>query len=69
MRSYRCYLLDCRHQIAAVEVIECAYDVEARRKADALLVHRPEFHGVEVWELGRRVYANLVGADETAAAD
>jgi hypothetical protein len=69
MRSYRCYLLDCRNEIAMVEVIRCAYDMEARQEADALLVHRPEFHGVEVWEFGRRVYVNMVGVEGVEAAE
>jgi hypothetical protein len=61
MRAYRCYLLDCRNAIAAVEVVHCACDMESRRRADTLLVQRPEFHGVEVWGGGRRVYINVVG--------
>jgi hypothetical protein len=63
MRPYRCYLLDCRHHIAAAEVIHCAHDMEARRWADARLVQRPEFHGVEVWDFDRRVYVNVVGVE------
>jgi hypothetical protein len=63
MRSYRCYLLDCRNEIATIEMIHCAYDMEARQRADDLLVQRPEFHGVEVWQLERRVYVNIVGIE------
>jgi hypothetical protein len=61
LRAYRCYFLNGYGHFAAFEVIECAYDVEARQRADALLVDRPEFHGVEVWELDRRVHLNMVG--------
>ena len=63
MRPYRFYLLDCRDTIASVEVIYCASDMEARQRADTLLVQKPEFHGVEVWDLDRRVYLNVVGVD------
>src|SRR5258706_5767859 len=54
MQFYRCYLLDCRYQIAAIELMRCERDVDARQRADALLVQRPAFHGVEVWERERR---------------
>jgi hypothetical protein len=58
MRTYRCYLLD--YHIAAVEVMDCADDDEARQRADALLAQRPDFKGVEVWERDRRVHMLLV---------
>lgn len=58
MRTYRCYFLDYR--IAAVEVMECADDEEARQRADALLAERPDFKGVEVWERDRRAHVLLV---------
>jgi hypothetical protein len=61
MRPYRCYLLGCRDAIAAVEIIHCAHEGEARRRANDLLVHRPQYHGVEVWDLDRRVYVQVVG--------
>jgi hypothetical protein len=63
MDTYRFYLLDSRNLIASVEVIYCGSDIEARRSADTLLVQRPEFHGIEVWQMGRRVYVNIVGVD------
>jgi hypothetical protein len=63
MQFYRCYLLDCRYQIAAIELMRCERDVDARQRADALLVQRPAFHGVEVWERERRVHINLVGVE------
>jgi hypothetical protein len=63
MHAYRFYLLDCRDAIAAVEVISCGSDVEARQRALTLLVQRPEFHGVAVWHLERRVYVTVVGVD------
>ena len=63
MTAYECCLLDFRNEVVTVEVIDCAYDAEARHSADDLLVHRPEFHGVEVWRGGRRVYVNVVGVD------
>ena len=62
MHSYRCYVLDGRNRVAAIKMIECASDVEARQTADALLVQMPRFHGVEVWERDRRVHINLLGA-------
>lgn len=63
MRAYRCYLLDCRDAIAAVEVIHCGSDMESRQRADTLLIQRPEFHGVEVWDCDRRIYINVVGVE------
>jgi hypothetical protein len=66
MHSYRCYVLDGRHRVAAIKPIECASDVEARQRADALLIQMPRFRGVEVWERKRRVHIHLIGA---AAAD
>jgi hypothetical protein len=63
MQFYSCYLLDCRYQIAAIELMRCERDVDARQRADALLVQRPAFHGVEVWERERRVHINLVGVE------
>jgi hypothetical protein len=63
MDTYRFYLLDSRNLIASVEVIYCGSDIEARRSADTLLVQRPEFHGIEVWQMERRVYVNIVGVD------
>ena len=63
MDTYRFYLLDSRNLIASVEVIYCGSDSEARRSADTLLVQRPEFHGIEVWQMERRVYVNIVGVD------
>jgi hypothetical protein len=44
-----------------IEVIHCGYDMEAKQRTDDLLAQRPEFRGVEVWELDRRVYVNMVG--------
>jgi hypothetical protein len=58
MHSYRCYVLDGRNRVAAIKMIECASDVEARQRADALLVQMPTFHGVEVWDRKRRVHIN-----------
>jgi hypothetical protein len=63
MTAYECCLLDSHNEIVTVEVIDCAYDAEARRSANDLLVHRPEFHGVEVWRSGSRVYVNVVGVE------
>ena len=66
---YRFYLLDCFNHIANVEVIECDHDAEARRRADTMLVNRPQYHGVEVWDFDRRVYFNVVGVESAAASD
>jgi hypothetical protein len=65
MDTYRFYLLDSRDLIASVEVIYCGSDIEARRSADTLLVQKPEFHGIEVWQTERRVYVNIVGVEVT----
>jgi hypothetical protein len=63
MRTYRCSLLDRANEIATVELIHCASDIDATQRADALLVQRPEFHGVELWDPDRRVYVNVVGVE------
>jgi hypothetical protein len=68
MHSYRCYVLDGRNRVAAIKLIECASDVEAGHKADALLVQMPTFHGVEVWERDRRVHISLLGAAAVRAS-
>jgi len=59
MHTYRCYLLDARCHIAAVEVIECSDDRIAERRAEQILAARPAFSGVEVWELDRHVHAQM----------
>ena len=66
MHSYRCYVLDGRNRVAAIKLIQCASDLEAGRRADALLIQMPRFHGVEVWERERRVHINLTGAASPA---
>ena len=59
MHTYRCYLLDARCHIAAVEVIECPDDRVAERRAEQILAARPAFSGVEVWDLERRVHVQM----------
>ena len=59
MHSYRLYVLDGLNRVAAIKMVECASDVEARQKADALLVQMPKFRGVEVWERKRRIHINV----------
>ncbi len=48
MHTYRCYLLNARGHIAAVEIIECRDDRVAERSAEQILAARPSYSGVEV---------------------
>jgi hypothetical protein len=53
---YRCYLLNSKRSIAAVEVIECGDDTDARQKAGTILAARDDCSAVEVWDRGRQVH-------------
>jgi transposase len=61
MATYRCYFLDSRRAIVAVEVIQCADDAEAQRHATAMFQARrgdpPIYHGIEVWDRARLVHS------------
>ena len=51
----RCYLLNQAGAITAAEVIECETDIEAIRRAEALM-HEREVAAVELWHLARRFH-------------
>ncbi len=70
---YRCYLLDDRHKVAAVEILSCLDDGAATRAARALLAQRNaprlRYFGVEVWDLARLVYAHAPDGVPDASKD
>jgi hypothetical protein len=56
MRTYECYLLDTRGDIASAQAIECFDDGEACLRAGKILAEKvPNYSRVEVWEVHRRV--------------
>ena len=55
MRWYRCYFLDREARIAALEVVECSDDDEARLMALKMLRERSHHFTVEVWDQARRI--------------
>lgn len=53
---YRCYFLNLRSEIAAIEIIEAADDADALDRADTLFREKGAgFSGVAVWDRARRV--------------
>jgi hypothetical protein len=66
-QAYRCYLLDEDHHIAAVEVIECRDDRDAKRRAEEILAAQPVFSGAELWDRDRRV--DVHSSTESPSAD
>jgi hypothetical protein len=36
------------------------YDAEARERAIKLLQERPQYHGIAVWELNRKLFEEMV---------
>ena len=59
MHTYRCYLLDEGHHIAAVKVLDCHDDRAAKQRAEEILAELPVFRGTEVWDRDRRVDVHL----------
>lgn len=49
MPAYRFYFLSADDHIKAAETIECADNVAAAAKADALLGERTDHAAIEVW--------------------
>jgi predicted translin family RNA/ssDNA-binding protein len=65
MAHYRCYFFNAaRHIIAVENLTECQDDAEAREQAIKLLHERPQYSGIAVWELHRKVFEELGGNDE-----
>lgn len=56
MPSYRCYFLDGKNHIAAVEEIEAEAVTDAIDKALAMLRQRPHHRGIEVWDRAIKLY-------------
>lgn len=56
MPTYRCFLKNDKGRIAGVEEIDAACDDEAKRQCLACLAAKPDFSGIELWELDRLVY-------------
>lgn len=56
MGGYRCYFLKDGH-ICATEELKCDNDMQARTAALLLLTRHQQFHGVEVWDQRRMIYA------------
>jgi hypothetical protein len=64
MADYRCYFLnDSRHIVGVENLTRCPDDSEARVRAITLLQERPQFSGVAVWELNRKVFEEMLKAD------
>ena len=55
MAVYRLYYLDSADRVAAVDVIHCGTEAEARSRADKLLA-ASNHHGIEVWDRSQVVY-------------
>jgi hypothetical protein len=61
MADYLCYFLNAaRHIIGIENLSECQDDVEARERAIKLLQERPQYHGIAVWELNRKLFEEMV---------
>ena len=56
MIEFRCYFLNDRDRIAAVEMIDAVTVAAAIENADAKLRDRPGFWSVELWQRDRMVY-------------
>lgn len=60
MSDYRCYFVNDKDQIIAVEyLVECQDDAEAGRAAAELIAKRTYHSAAEVWDRGRKVSKHL----------
>jgi hypothetical protein len=66
MHIYRCYFRARTGHIQALEVIRCSGDDAARQMAARMIRERPDYHAVELWDLGRQI-VRLTGADDHTA--
>jgi hypothetical protein len=62
MRSYRCFFLNLRAAVAAVEIIEAENDDDALRLAMSMFREQGQFTGFEVWDCARRVHRQMSAA-------
>jgi hypothetical protein len=67
LRAYRFYLIDAQSHIAKAQVVMCRDDDAAALRAREILAANPSCHGVEAWELDRRVCVHSF--DATAQSD
>jgi hypothetical protein len=54
--AYRCYFLDDRLHIKAVEFIEAEGAEVAIAVGQRFLIQRPQHHAIEIWDKGRKLY-------------
>ena len=60
MRSYRCFFLDLRSGIRAVEIVEAESDSEAAQRAEAVFREKgTQFSDYELWDCGRRIPSGI----------
>jgi hypothetical protein len=57
MQLYRPYRFFMRHATASAEIIECADDVDAKRRAREIIATNTGYRAVEVWDKERLVYS------------
>jgi hypothetical protein len=55
MKKYKCYVIDCAHNVDFTTEIECDDDDSARGQADRILGQHPA-RGVELWRNEKLVY-------------
>jgi hypothetical protein len=59
MSAYRCFFLNLRSAVAAVEIIEAENDDDALRLALSVFREQGQFAGFEVWDRGRRLHRQM----------
>jgi len=63
MRSYRCFFLNLRSAVVAVEIVEAENDDDALRLAVSVFREKGDrFTGFEVWDCARRVHRQMSAA-------
>ena len=66
MHVYRCYFRASTGHILALEVIRCGGDDEAKQAAARMIRERPDYHAIELWDLGRQIVRLTGGADQAS---
>ncbi len=66
MNVYRCYFRARTGHILALEVIRCGGDDEAKQSAARMIRERPDYHAIELWDLGRPIMRLTGGTDHAA---
>ena len=59
--TYSCYFLNDQDEIQPCESIEAGRPRDAIERALLMLKARPQHHGIEVWQGGRRLYPAVYG--------